>query len=336
MKHKPEDLDIIEWHYLILYFGSNDFQKASRRNSSSRQEKRTNHSMGTISFSRLSDEQRDPETGEEPPDLRLWMRTHMRNGRWSDQASKDVYDNGCFRVAEKETIDGTYLSTQQENDFFQSSYKESTGCKTSAIHGHGYMSRRPTEMQSLKAQLQEQARATTTTNRRNIALQDEVDKLNEKLANQEAKSERRLEEKMQQYREEERNKLQALREELMATFAGRTITPIVETAAKIIDPSEAVPTIEKSTASTESIDPSEAMPTVEKSVASNASGTLSVLPAPKSRGMSDAAPRVEKSGIKIPASKATRSVSQNNKNYISTHQLMNVKTKRVWTRSQKV
>ncbi|CAL4998722.1 unnamed protein product [Urochloa decumbens] len=201
-------------------------------------------------------------------------------------------------------------------------------------------------MQSLKAQLQEQARATTTTNRRNIALQDEVDKLNEKLANQEAESERRLEEKMQQYREEERNKLQALREELMATFAGRTITPIVETAAKIIDPSEAVPTIEKSTASTESetpsveigakgIDPTEAMPTVEKSVASNASGTLSVQPAPKSRGMSDAAPRVEKSGIKIPASKVTRSVSQNNKNYISTHQLMNAKTKRVWTRSQK-
>jgi hypothetical protein len=26
MKHKPEDLDIVEWHYLILYFGSNEFQ----------------------------------------------------------------------------------------------------------------------------------------------------------------------------------------------------------------------------------------------------------------------------------------------------------------------
>ena len=90
------------------------------------------------------------------------------------------------------------------------------------------MSKRPTEIESMKAQLREQARATNTTNQRNIELQDEVDKLHEKLANQEAESERRLEEKLQLYREEESNKLQALREELMATFLGRTETPFVQ------------------------------------------------------------------------------------------------------------
>lgn len=47
-------------------------------------------------------------------------------------------------------------------------------------------------------------------------------------------------------------------------------------------------------------------------------------------------PIVEKSGTKTAASKVTRSVSQNNRNYISMHQLMNAATKRVWTRSQKV
>lgn len=26
MKHKPKDLDIAEWHYLILYFGSPNFK----------------------------------------------------------------------------------------------------------------------------------------------------------------------------------------------------------------------------------------------------------------------------------------------------------------------
>jgi hypothetical protein len=26
MKHKPEDLDIVEWYYLIQYFGSDSFQ----------------------------------------------------------------------------------------------------------------------------------------------------------------------------------------------------------------------------------------------------------------------------------------------------------------------
>ena len=26
MRHKPEDLDIIEWHYLVSYFDTEDFQ----------------------------------------------------------------------------------------------------------------------------------------------------------------------------------------------------------------------------------------------------------------------------------------------------------------------
>ena len=26
MRHKPEELDIVEWHYLVLYFGSEKFQ----------------------------------------------------------------------------------------------------------------------------------------------------------------------------------------------------------------------------------------------------------------------------------------------------------------------
>ena len=29
MKHKPDDLDIVEWHYLVLYFGSEKFQVPS-------------------------------------------------------------------------------------------------------------------------------------------------------------------------------------------------------------------------------------------------------------------------------------------------------------------
>ena len=49
-----------------------------------------------------------------------------------------------------------------------------------------------------------------------------------------------------------------------------------------------------------------------------------------------ATPTVQKSATKTPASKASRSVSYNNKNYISRVQLMNAATKRVWTRSQKV
>jgi len=58
--------------------------------------------------------------------------------------------------------------------------------------------------------------------------------------------------------------------------------------------------------------------------------------APKSIAPSEATPTVQKAATKTPVSKPPRSVSQNNKNYISTHQLMNAAVKRVRTRSQQV
>ena len=35
--------------------------------------------------------QKDPDTGEEPNDLELWMLTHSKQGIWTNQASRDVY-----------------------------------------------------------------------------------------------------------------------------------------------------------------------------------------------------------------------------------------------------
>ncbi|KAG2570891.1 hypothetical protein PVAP13_7KG031700 [Panicum virgatum] len=95
------------------------------------------------------------------------------------------------------------------------------------------------------------------------------------------------EEKFQQFKEEESNKLQALQEEFTAALAASRGTPFVEAAPKSIAPSEATPT-------------------------------------------------VQKAATKTLVSKPPRSVSQNNKNYISTHQLMNAAVKCVRTRSQQV
>jgi len=58
--------------------------------------------------------------------------------------------------------------------------------------------------------------------------------------------------------------------------------------------------------------------------------------AAKSTILGKATPKVQKTATKTLASKATQSVSQNNKNYIFIVQLMNAATKHVWTRSQKV
>ena len=77
-----------------------------------------------------------------------------------------------------------------------------------------------TEADSVKAQLADQAGATAVANRKNKELEDEIVKLNERLAIQEAESEKKMEQKLKQYREEDNKKIEALRQELMVAFRG--------------------------------------------------------------------------------------------------------------------
>jgi len=85
MKHKPEDLDNVEWYYLIQYFGSEKFQvckmvnypfvftndqfsvlitsfvnhlqKKSTKNTENRKKQKTQHLMGSKPFSQISYDQ---------------------------------------------------------------------------------------------------------------------------------------------------------------------------------------------------------------------------------------------------------------------------------------
>ncbi|XP_039822989.1 uncharacterized protein LOC120685247 [Panicum virgatum] len=251
MKNKPDDLDLVEWHYLILYFGSEAFQKVSNRNTNNHEQKRTNHCTGSKPFSKLSDEQRDPGTGEEPTDVDLWRITHVRNGVWFDEASQAIYENAVVKIAEKCEEKDTIISNSEENIIFQATYKESTGCKTSTVHGHGYMSTHPTERASMKAQLEEQARAIVAANQKNQELQEHIEKLNDKLENQEAESERKLEEKLQEFKEEESRKIQALRDEFMAALQENTKTTLAQPAPNNSNiQQEATPPIDKKAATT--------------------------------------------------------------------------------------
>jgi hypothetical protein len=83
IRHVPEEVNLLEWHYLLLYFGSNKFkvttilkstlsnkllhcymhlpvlslQKVSSQNSSNRHQQKTTHVMGSKNFSQCSFEQ---------------------------------------------------------------------------------------------------------------------------------------------------------------------------------------------------------------------------------------------------------------------------------------
>lgn len=106
------------------------------------------------------------------------------------------------------------LTTEEENAIFQTTFKETTGCKANRLHGHGYLSRYPTRSQVMESKFLEQARATVATNQKNIELESQVQLLNEKLACEVAERERILQEKMQALQEEEERKRQVLREEM--------------------------------------------------------------------------------------------------------------------------
>ncbi|KAG2558076.1 hypothetical protein PVAP13_8NG128501 [Panicum virgatum] len=255
----------------------------------------------------------------------------MRNGRWSDKASQAVYDDTIVMVVDTCIEKDTTISKLEEDIIFQSTYKESTGCKTSTIYDHVCMSTRPIERASLKAQLEEQARATNVTNQKNRELQEKIENLNDKLENQEAESERKLEEKLQQFKEEDSRKIQTLRDEFMAALQGSRQTPLAQTAPNSSDiQGEATPPVDISAVNISD---------------SNGSETASVQITPKSADILGAArppvyksaaniPTVATNASKIPSSKAKRSICQTNKLFISSHNLTNAAVKRIWTRSQ--
>ncbi|RLN42133.1 uncharacterized protein C2845_PM01G48300 [Panicum miliaceum] len=57
MINRPNDLDIVEWHYLVLYFCSEEFQRISNKNSLNRQNRKIYPLTRSKAFSRLSYEQ---------------------------------------------------------------------------------------------------------------------------------------------------------------------------------------------------------------------------------------------------------------------------------------
>jgi hypothetical protein len=105
-------------------------------------------------------------------------------------------EKACEKIVEKVyQDDGFDLTREEENAIFQTSFKETTGCKANRLHGHGYLSRYPTRSQMMDSKFLEQARATAATNQKNIELETQVHLLNEELASEVAEWERIVQEK---------------------------------------------------------------------------------------------------------------------------------------------
>ncbi|KAM3190360.1 hypothetical protein ACQJBY_068492 [Aegilops geniculata] len=80
----PEDLQLEEWEWMIEYFGTDSkFQEHSQMNADNRKKQKTKHIMGSKSYSQVSFEKRNLETGEETDCIALWELTHTNDGTWT-------------------------------------------------------------------------------------------------------------------------------------------------------------------------------------------------------------------------------------------------------------
>uniref|UniRef100_M8C407 Uncharacterized protein n=1 Tax=Aegilops tauschii TaxID=37682 RepID=M8C407_AEGTA len=85
----PEDLQPEEWEWMIEYFGTDSkFQDRSQENADNRKKQKTKHIIGSKSYSQVSFEKRNLETGEEPDCIALWELTHTNDRTWSNTDSQ--------------------------------------------------------------------------------------------------------------------------------------------------------------------------------------------------------------------------------------------------------
>ncbi|KAL6890181.1 hypothetical protein ACP4OV_008944 [Aristida adscensionis] len=162
MRHTPEDLNIVEWHYLNMYFGSKKFKNISSQNSTNRQQKKTNHSMGSKPFSQCSWEKRNRDTGAEPGVLELWRTTHTKQGKWTTEMAESIYNNTSRKLSMTQTnelgeVEPTNVTSvaAEEDHAFQETYRETIGAKSTKSRVHGYLSDQTTSKQLQERLLRE-------------------------------------------------------------------------------------------------------------------------------------------------------------------------------------
>ncbi|XP_021318525.1 uncharacterized protein LOC110436271 isoform X2 [Sorghum bicolor] len=203
MRHKPEELNIVEWHYLVLYFTSVEFQERSNQNSQNRSCVQAVHSVGSKSFGQCSYE----------------LETARR------------------KIAEKETESpDSFIPLVERNLLFQEAYKQTTRSKSSKLHGNGYMARYPSRRQLLTERLENQACSEMASHMETEELKDTLEKVQEQLKNQVAEREAEKEEHWRQMEELQKARQadkEELRKEFMSMLAAQTqgASPQVNQAA---------------------------------------------------------------------------------------------------------
>ncbi|XP_066354838.1 uncharacterized protein [Miscanthus floridulus] len=168
--------------------------------------------------------------------MELFMMTHQQNGQWTSEESREVYDNATRKIMELESRpDANVVSDLEQNQIFQSTYKETRKIKSNKMHANGYLARYPTRKELLSEDYQRRLQQEE-------ALIESFGRLQDRLEAQEVEREaerqehRRQLEQMNKEREADR---EALRQAMLMLQAAQQQAS-VQKASTIVEPTENV------------------------------------------------------------------------------------------------
>jgi hypothetical protein len=107
---------------------------------------------------------------------------------------------------------------------FQKAYNEVTKCKSTKLHGNGYLAKNPTRRQLLNAEHEEQIRREELQHQEHVELMDSFGQLQEKMSAWEEERETERREHARQLEESEKRRqidLQQLRQEFLSMLQAK-------------------------------------------------------------------------------------------------------------------
>ncbi|OIT19582.1 hypothetical protein A4A49_64468, partial [Nicotiana attenuata] len=119
LSHRPEDVELEDWKYLIQYFGSPEFKVVSERNKRNREKQIIKHTCGTKSFAEEEESTRNPITGELDTPDKVWEIQHTRKDDrcelvWLDSQSQQIHGQLQEVVAQQQSEDIEHPMTRDE------------------------------------------------------------------------------------------------------------------------------------------------------------------------------------------------------------------------------
>nr|XP_009778222.1 PREDICTED: uncharacterized protein LOC104227639 [Nicotiana sylvestris] len=157
LSHRPKDVELEDWKYLIQYFGSQDFKVVSDRNKRNREKQITKHTCGTRSFTEVEESTRNPITGEIDTPDKVWEIQHTRKDDrgelvWVDSQSQQIHCVLlCFDVNDYALMRGLLqeVVTQQQSEEIEHPMTRDEilstvlGERTCYVRGKGYGKKPP-------------------------------------------------------------------------------------------------------------------------------------------------------------------------------------------------